>query len=51
MTLVEVSDADFDRAREILTTEVLPEWAERAGGDWSQRWNDSVGQVVGVTIE
>ncbi len=50
MTLVEVSDADFDRARDILTTEVLPEWAERAGGDWSARWNESVGKVVGVTI-
>ena len=50
MTLVEVSDADFTRARDILTSEVLPEWAERAGGDWAQRWNDSVGKVVGVTI-
>ncbi|MEW9920143.1 TRAP transporter substrate-binding protein [Marimonas sp. MJW-29] len=50
MTLVEASDADFARAREILTGEVLPEWAERAGGDWAQRWNDSVGKVVGVTI-
>jgi TRAP-type C4-dicarboxylate transport system substrate-binding protein len=50
MTLVAVSDADFDRAREILTSEVLPEWAERAGGDWAERWNASVGQVVGVTI-
>ena len=50
MTLVEVSDQDFARAREILTGEVLPEWAERAGGDWAARWNDSVGKVVGVTI-
>ncbi|MCR9156679.1 MAG: TRAP transporter substrate-binding protein [Rhodobacteraceae bacterium] len=50
MTLVAVSDADFERAREILTSEVLPEWAERAGGDWAARWNDSVGKVVGVTI-
>jgi len=50
MTLVEVSDADFDRARDILTTEVLPEWAERAGDDWAARWNESVGAVVGVTI-
>ena len=50
MTLVEVSDADFARARDILTSEVLPEWAERAGGDWAARWNDSVGKVVGVTI-
>ena len=50
MTLVEVSDADFERARDVLTTEVLPEWAERAGGDWAARWNESVGAVVGVTI-
>lgn len=50
MTLVEVSDADFDRARTILTSEVLPEWAERAGADWAKRWNESVGAVVGVTI-
>jgi len=51
MTLVDVSDADFTRARDILTGEVLPEWAERAGGDWSARWNDSVGKVVGVEIK
>lgn len=51
MTLVEVSDADFERARDILTTEVLPDWAERSGGDWAARWNESVGAVVGVTIE
>ncbi len=50
MTLVDVTDADFDRARDILTSEVLPEWAERAGGDWAARWNASVGEVVGVTI-
>lgn len=50
MTLVEVSDADFAKARDILTSEVLPEWAERAGGDWAARWNDSVGKVVGVSI-
>lgn len=50
MVLVEASEADFEKARDILTTEVLPEWAERAGGDWAARWNDSVGQVVGVTI-
>jgi len=50
MTLVEVSDADFTRARDILTAQVLPEWAERAGGDWAARWNDSVGKSVGVEI-
>jgi len=51
MTLVDVRDEDFARARDILTSEVLPEWAERAGGDWATRWNDSVGKVVGVEIK
>ncbi|MEM9344067.1 MAG: TRAP transporter substrate-binding protein [Pseudomonadota bacterium] len=50
MKLVEVSDADFDKARGVLINEVLPDWAERAGGDWGARWNDSVGNVVGVSI-
>ncbi|GAB5445762.1 TRAP transporter substrate-binding protein [Gymnodinialimonas sp.] len=51
MVLVEASEADFARARDVLTSTVLPDWAERAGGDWAERWNASVGQVVGVTIE
>ncbi|WP_439560336.1 TRAP transporter substrate-binding protein [Roseinatronobacter sp.] len=50
MVLVEASDADFDAARAILIGEVLPDWAARAGNDWAQRWNDSVGAVVGVTV-
>jgi TRAP-type C4-dicarboxylate transport system substrate-binding protein len=50
MTLVEVSDADFAKARDVLVGTVLPDWAERAGGDWAERWNGSVGQVVGVSI-
>ncbi|MGR3503553.1 TRAP transporter substrate-binding protein [Pseudaestuariivita sp.] len=51
MTLVEASDADFAKARDILTTQVLPDWAERAGGDWAERWNASVGETVGVMIK
>ncbi len=51
MTLVEASDADFAKARDILVAEVLPGWAERAGDDWAARWNASVGQVVGVEIK
>ncbi len=50
MTLVDVSDADFEKARGVLVNEVLPDWAERAGGDWAERWNASVGSVVGVQI-
>lgn len=51
MKLVDASDADFATAREILVNEVLPGWAERAGGDWAARWNASVGKVVGVEIK
>ncbi len=51
MTLVEVSDADFNRARTVLVEQVLPDWAARAGGNWGQRWSDTVGKVVGVTIK
>lgn len=51
MTLVEVSDADFNRAKTVLIEQVLPDWSERSGGDWGQRWSDSVGKVVGVSIK
>ncbi len=50
MTLVEPSDADLAKAKEILTTVVLPEWGERAGAKWVKRWNDTVGKTVGVTV-
>ncbi|EFO30251.1 trap transporter, periplasmic protein [Roseibium sp. TrichSKD4] len=50
MTLVEVSQADFNNARMILESEVLPAWAERTGADWAKRWNASVGEVVGVNV-
>ena len=50
MTLVEVSDEDFTKARSILESEVLPDWATRAGSEWVERWNDSVGKAVGVTV-
>ena len=51
MTLVEVSEADFEKARSVLVGEVLPDWADRAGADWAARWNGSVGKAVGVTID
>ncbi len=50
MKLVEVSQKDFDKAREILVSEVLPEWAKRAGKTWADRWNMSVGKTVGVKV-
>jgi len=51
MILVEATEADMQTARDALVSSVLPDWAERAGGDWAQRWNESVGKVVGITID
>ncbi|WP_265519189.1 TRAP transporter substrate-binding protein [Nitratireductor luteus] len=50
MTLVELSDEDRARAISVLEDTILPDWAERAGSDWAQRWNDSVGAELGVSI-
>ncbi|MEM6944573.1 MAG: TRAP transporter substrate-binding protein [Pseudomonadota bacterium] len=50
MTLVPVTEADAAKAQEILVGTVLPDWAERAGGDWKERWNASVGAATGVAI-
>ena len=50
MTLVEPTEEDYARSEELLRTEVLPEWAERAGAETAQRWNETVGQTVGMTI-
>lgn len=50
MTLVEASDADFQTASDALINVVLPDWAERAGEDWATRWNESVGEIVGLQI-
>ncbi|MDO5612535.1 MAG: TRAP transporter substrate-binding protein [Paracoccus sp. (in: a-proteobacteria)] len=50
MVLVEASEDDIATARGILTTEVLPDWARRAGDDWAARWNETVGQTVGLSV-
>ncbi|WP_420337610.1 TRAP transporter substrate-binding protein [Roseibium sp.] len=51
LVLVEATDEDQAKAKAVLISEVLPDWAERAGGDWAQRWSDSVGKVTGVSLE
>ncbi|RNF35962.1 TRAP transporter substrate-binding protein [Paracoccus methylarcula] len=50
MTLVEPSEEDVEAARKILAEEVLPDWASRAGDEWATRWNDTVGQAVGMSV-
>ncbi|MEM9852150.1 MAG: hypothetical protein AAF761_09140 [Pseudomonadota bacterium] len=51
ITLVNLSEADFDRARSALIAQVPPEWAERAGGQRAARWSAPVSKVFEVTIE
>lgn len=50
MTLVEVSAEDQAKAIAILEEEILPDWAQRAGSDWAQRWNETVGAALDVSI-
>lgn len=50
MTLIDLSPEDMEAARQVLIDVVLPDWATRAGPEWTKRWNDSVGAATGVTI-
>jgi TRAP-type C4-dicarboxylate transport system substrate-binding protein len=50
MTLVEASEEDMQMALAALNERVLPDWAGRAGEEWVARWNETVGEVVGIRI-
>lgn len=50
MTLVEPTEEDIATAETVLKDEVLPDWAERAGPDYAKRWNETIGETVGVQI-
>ncbi|MDC0610822.1 TRAP transporter substrate-binding protein [Vibrio sp.] len=51
LKLVEPSAADKEKARKMVEEKVLPDWSDRAGEKWTKEWNDSVGQVVGLTAK
>lgn len=48
LTLVEVTDADVQRALEVTESSVLPQWAERCGKDCIDFWNETAGKVLGI---
>lgn len=50
MTWAEPSADDIFAAKRILIDTVLPEWAERAGSEWVQKWNASVGKVAKIKL-
>ncbi|MGX9417673.1 TRAP transporter substrate-binding protein [Vibrio sp. WJH972] len=51
LILVEPSDADKEKARQMVESNVLPDWSERAGEKWTKQWNDSVGKIIGLTAK
>lgn len=51
MTLVDVSDDDRARQREILEESILPDWASRCGRDCAERFNETIGAELGIEID
>ena len=47
-TLVPVAEADSARHKEIVEMAVLAGWAERCGAECAAKWNDTVGEAVGL---
>lgn len=50
MKLVEPSDADLAKVREIVQQKVLPVYGQACGKDCAKAWNDTAGKVVDMTI-
>lgn len=48
MILVPVSEEDLKLREKALIENVLPRWAERCGADCVDKWNESVGPIVGL---
>lgn len=49
MVLVEATDQDFTDASRHLEETLLPNWAERVDQEWVDRWNETIGNVTGLT--
>jgi len=50
MKLVEPSDADLAKVREIVQQKVLPVYGNACGKDCAKAWNDTAGKVVDMTV-
>jgi TRAP-type C4-dicarboxylate transport system substrate-binding protein len=51
MQLVEVSDQAWERQKQILEETILPDWAQRCGKECAERWNETIGEVVDMSID
>lgn len=48
MKAIEVSDEDVELSKKILQDYVLPKYAEQVGPEATERWNNTIGKVVGL---
>jgi hypothetical protein len=51
MVLVETTDADFTEVSRHLQETLLPNWASRVDQRWVDRWNETIGEVTGLTAK
>lgn len=49
MVLVEATDEDFEDVSRHLEETLLPNWASRVDQEWVDRWNETVGEVTGLS--
>ncbi|NWO04581.1 MAG: TRAP transporter substrate-binding protein [Alteromonadaceae bacterium] len=49
MVLVEATDKDFEQVSRHLEETLLPNWADRVDQKWVNRWNETIGEVTGLT--
>lgn len=49
MVLVEATDEDFTEVSRHLEATLLPNWAARVDQKWVDRWNETIGEVTGLT--
>ncbi|HET8849088.1 MAG TPA: TRAP transporter substrate-binding protein [Marinobacter sp.] len=49
MTLVKATEADFEAVSKHLEAILLPNWAARVDQRWVDRWNETIGEVTGLT--
>lgn len=50
MTLVNPTAADAAKARQIVSSTILADWAKRCGGPCVREWNDSMGKVLNIAL-
>jgi TRAP-type transport system periplasmic protein len=51
MTLAKPSDADLAAAKAVVEQTVVPNWVKRCGAACAQRWQETVGKVVGISVK